>query len=186
MKVRTMRTFDELKAFYQMIRDEYPDYTCPRISAVHYGVFDVGEDARGWGEGSLLVAGAAINVACWDVFEPSGQSEVLFEHLMVKPESRNGGIGSKLLSFIVDSYCDLTIHGRVSRDSEWERLVPWYKSFGFEVAYDGGNEIIMVRVPDEDGETVGPGLREEAANWRHGESRDGLDLERFVPELDVE
>ena len=185
MKVRTMRTFDELEAFYKVIRDEYPDYTCPRLSAAHYGVFDVGENARGWAEGQLLVAGAAINVACWDVFEPGGQDTVLFEHLMVKPESRNRGIGSRLLNFIVESHCDLTIQGRVSRDSEWERLVPWYESFSFQVTYDGGSEIFMERVPDEDGEVVGPALREEAANWRYGESRVGLDLDRFVPELDV-
>ena len=186
MKVRTMRTFDELEAFYGMIRVEYPDYTCPRISAVHYGVFDVGEDAQGWGEGELLVAGAAMNIACWDVFEADGHDTVLFEHLMVKPEFRNRGIGTRLLNFIIESHCDLNVQGRVSRDSEWKRLVPWYESVGFQVAYDGGDEILMERAPDEDGEVFGPGLREEAANWRHGDSRIGLELDRFVPGVEEE
>ena len=187
MKVRTMRTFDELEAFYRMIRDEYPDYTRPRVSAVHYGVFNVGENARGWGEGELLVAGAAMNIASWDVFEPDGHDTVLFEHLMVRPELRNRGIGGKLLYFIVESHCDLTIQGRVSkRHSEWKRLVPWYESVGFQVEGDGGDEIMMERVPDEGGEITGPGLREEAANWRHGDSRVGLELDRFMPDMDVE
>lgn len=55
MKLRTIRTFDEIEAFYTMIRDQYPGYSNPRLSPVHYGVLDVGEDAKGYGEGERLV-----------------------------------------------------------------------------------------------------------------------------------
>ena len=181
MKVRTVRTFDEIKAFYTMIRDEHPDYLHPRLSPVHYGVFDVGEGTRGWGEGERLVAGAAIDIDGWDIFQEGGVTAAIFEHLMVRPEFRNRGIGTALLNFIVESHCDLTIRLRVSKRSEWERLVPWYERFSFRVTCQVGNEVFMEREPDDDGEFIAPELRERAANRLYGEDRDGLELDDFNP-----
>lgn len=185
MKLRTMRTFDEVQSFYGIIGDQYPGYTYPRISAVHYGVFDVGEGVQGWGEGNLLVAGAAIDVGGWDIFEPGGVVLALFQHLIVKPEFRDGGIGAALLNFIVESHCDLTVQGRVSKHDEWERLVPWYQRFGFQITGEGGNELYMERQPDVGGEDVGPELRERAANRQYGKDINGLDLEDFRPGVDL-
>ena len=34
---------------------------------------------RGWGEGERLVAGAAINIAGWDIFAEGGVTEAVFE-----------------------------------------------------------------------------------------------------------
>lgn len=176
MKLRTVETFDELEAFYAMIRDEYPNYTHPRISAVHYGVFDVGANARGWGEGEQMVAGAAINIGGWDVFEEGGVQTALFEHLIVKPAFRNRGIGTALLNFIVDSHCDLTIRGRVSKRDEWQQLVAWYKRSTFHVTDENKDELFMQREPDDGGDLYAPALREDAANRRYGEHRFGIDL----------
>ena len=185
MKLRTVRTFDELEAFYRIIRDEYPGYTHPRISPVHYGVFDVGEDTRGWGEGERLVAGAAINICGWDIFEKGGVTVAIFEHLIVKPEFRNRGIGTALLNFIVESHCDLTISGRVSKRDEWERLVAWYEQLSFRVINQDRDEVFMEREPDDDGESVAPELRERTANRSYGEYRCGFDLEDLNPQLAV-
>ena len=131
MKLRTVRTFDEIEAFYTMIRDQYPHYSHPRLSPVHYGVFDVDEGTRGWGEGKRLVAAAAIDINGWDIFAKGGVTEAMFEALIVKPEFRNRGIGTALLNFIVESHCDLTIRLRVSKSDEWQRLVHWYERFAF-------------------------------------------------------
>ena len=180
MKLRTARTFDEIEAFYTMIRDRYPDYLHPRLSPVHYGVFDVGEDARGWGEGERLVAGAAINIAGGDIFAEGGVTEAIFESLIVKPEFRNRGIGTALLNFIVESHCDLTIGLRVSKSDEWQRLVPWYKRFAFRVTINM-DEVFMEREPNGDGDFDAPELRELAANRLYGEDRDGLELDDFRP-----
>ena len=181
MKLRTIRTFDEIEAFYTMIRDQYsPHYLRPRLSPVHYGVFDVGEDTRGWGEGERLVAGAAININGWDIFEEGGVTAAWFESLIVKPEFRNRGTGRALLNFIVESHCDLTIGLRVSKNDEWQRLVPWYERFAFIVT-SHGDEVFMERKPDDDGGFVAPELRERAANWRYGDDRDGLELDEFNP-----
>lgn len=176
MRLRTVRTFDELESFYRMIRGEYPDYSYPRISTVHYGVFDVGEEARGWGEGERLIAGAAINSGVWDVFEAGGVTMVTFEHLIVNAQSRNRGIGTALLNFIVDSHRDLTICGRVSKKSEWKRLVSWYEQWSFRVVNQDRDEVFMEREPDDDGECFAPELREGAANRLYGEHRLGFDL----------
>lgn len=183
MKLRTIRTFDEIEAFYTMIRDEYPSYRHPRISPVHYGVFDVGEDTRGRGEGERLVAGAAINIGGWDIFEEGGVTVARFEHLIVKPELRNRGIGTALLNFIVESHCDLTISGRVSKSDEWERLVPWYEQLSFHVTSQDWEEVFMEREPDDDGKLVAPRLREGTANRLYGEYRYGCDLDKFNPRL---
>ena len=182
MKLRTVRTFDEIDAFYTMIRAQYPQYSQPRLSPVHYGVFDVDEGARGWGEGKRLVAGAAIDIDGWDIFAEGGVTEAIFESLIVKPEFRNRGIGTALLNFIVESHCDLTITGRVSRSlGEWERLVPWYKRFAFRVTDQTANAVFMEREPDGDGKCVAPELRVLAANRLFGEDREGLELDDFSP-----
>ena len=180
MKLRTVRTFDEIEAFYTMIRDQYPDYLHPRLSPVHYGVFDVDEGARGWGEGKRLVAGAAIDINGWDIFAEGGVTEAIFESLIVKPEFRNRGIGTALLNFIVRSHCDLTIRLRVSKSDEWKRLVHWYERFAFRVTSDTG-EVFMEREPDGDGEFDAPELRVFAANRLFGEDREGLELDVFCP-----
>ena len=177
MKLRKVGTFDELEAFYGMVRDEYPAYTHPRISAVHYGVFDVGANARGWGEGDHLVAGAAINIGGWDVFEEGGVQTALFEHLIVHPAFRNRGIGTALLDFIVESHCDLTIIGRVSKKDEWQRLVPWYQRFEFHVTDEDKDEVFIQREPDDGEDLPAPALREDAANRRYGEHQFGIDLD---------
>jgi GNAT superfamily N-acetyltransferase len=181
MKLRTIRTFDELEAFYSVIRHQYPGYTYPRISAVHYGVFDVGEDAQGRGEGARLVAGAAIDVGGWDVFEEGGVKIAKFEHLIVKPEFRNQRIGTALLNFVVESHCDLEINGRVSKNGDRERLVSWYERFAFHVVEETSDEVFMERKPESDCEHLAPALREDAANRLYGEHRHGLDLSYFDP-----
>ena len=182
MKLRTVRTFDEIEAFYTMIRDRYPDYNHPRLSPVHYGVFDVGEDTKGWGEeGEWLVAGAAVDIGGWDIFAEGGVTEAIFESLIVKPEFRNRGIGTALLNFIVESHCDLTIRLRVSKNDEWKRLVPWYERFAFSVTSQAGNEVFMEREPDDDGEIYAPELRVRAADRLIGEDRKGLELDDFNP-----
>ena len=181
MKLRTVQTFDEIDAFYNMIRDQYPQYSQPRLSPVHYGVFDVGEDAKGWGEGERLVAGAAVDINGWDIFAEGGVTEAVFEHLIVKPEFRNHGIGAALLNFMVECHSDLTIRLRVSKSDEWQRLVPWYERFAFSVTCQVPDEVFMEREPDGDDEFDAPELRVLAANWRSGENRAGLELDDFSP-----
>lgn len=182
MKLRTVRTFDEIEAFYTMIRDQYPHYSHPRLSPVHYGVFRVGEGARGWGEGEQLVAGAAIDIDGWDIFTEGGVTEAILESLIVKPDFRNSGVGTALLHFIVESHCDLTISGRVSKSlDEWEQLVPWYKRFAFRVTDQTASEVFMKREPDTDDEFFASELRRRAASWLYGEDTNGLELDSFVP-----
>ena len=63
MKIRTLRTYDELVAFHRLVGEQYPDYwEHARLAHVYYGVFDVGDDSVAWGEGDVLFAGAAVNL----------------------------------------------------------------------------------------------------------------------------
>ena len=181
MKLRTIRTFDEIEAFYVLLRSQYPDYKHPRLSPVHYGVFDVGEDTRGWGEGGRLVAGAAVGINGWDIFVEGGVTKAVFEHLIVKPEFRGRGIGTALLNFIVESHCDLTITLPVSKNDNWQRLVPWYERFSFHDTGQGWDDVILERIPDDDEDFFASDLRNRAADRRYGEDRNGLELDDFNP-----
>lgn len=184
MRLRTIRTFDEIEAFYTMIRNEYPDYSDPRLSPIHYGVFDVNENVKGWGEGESLVAGAAIGSFGWDILEPGGVTEVVFESLIVKPSFRNRGIGRALLNFIVKSHKDFKIYGEVSKKfGEWKWLISWYKQFSFDVDTQNSGAVYLIREPDFDDESdddpTPDSLRWRASNRTSSEYKYGLDLSKF-------
>lgn len=180
MKVRTIRTFDEIEAYCAIMRDHYLSYANPRIYPVNYGVFDVGKDAQGYEEGNQLVAVAAIDSEGPDVFEPGGVARVTFEYLIVKSEFRNRGIGTALLNFIIESHRDMAIKLWVSKRDEWERLVSWYERFGFCATDRDANHIPMERDPD-DGDIFARELRFRAGQYLHTDDSRGLDLDEFRP-----
>ncbi len=89
MKIRTIRTFDELKAFHRLLTVQYPRYTHPRLATTYYGVFDVGDDSAGQLEGDYLVAGAAITIEKWDLLDTEvAYVEVTLEHIIVDQDLR--------------------------------------------------------------------------------------------------
>ena len=118
MKIRTIRTFDELKAFHRLLTIQYPQYTYPRLVTTYYGVFDVGDDSIGQLEGEYLVAGAAVNIEKWDLLDmESSDVEVTLDHIIVDPDRRSQGIGTALMRAIVEMYCDRKIQLRLVHNS---------------------------------------------------------------------
>ncbi len=114
MKIRTIRTYDEIAAFYDLIAQQYPNYTMQRLAHVHYGVFAVDDGSIGMGEGDHLVAGAAISVDHLDILQVEDDTPVNLDYLIVKKERRDLGIGTGLLKYILDLYNDRAIRLEVS------------------------------------------------------------------------
>lgn len=175
MKLRTLRTLDEVNTFYAMIQEHYPCYQDPKISPIHYGVFDGGDSSED--EGGELVAGSAISIDGQDFFVEGGVKHAEFDSLIVKPEFRQFGIGTALFNFMVQSHCDLTVRLAVSPQDELLRLVSWYERFGFYVIGDNG-DVIMERDPDDDPYVDAHELRTRVVDFS-GTSRLGLDLDKF-------
>lgn len=175
MKLRTLRTLDEVNAFYAMIQERYHRYPNPSISPIHYGVFDGGDSSED--EGDKLVAGSAISIDERDFFVEGGIKHAVFDSLIVKPEFREFGIGTALLSFMAQSHCDLTVRLAVSPQDELLRLVSWYERFGFYVIGDD-RDVIMERDPDDDPYVDAHELRTRVVGYS-GNTRLGLDLDEF-------
>ncbi len=175
MKLRTLRTLDEINAFYAMIQEQYPCYQNPRISPIHYGVFDGGDSSEG--EGDKLVAGSAISIDGRDFFVEEGVKHAVFDSLIVKPGFREFGIGTALFNFMVQSHCDLTVRLAVSPQDQLLRLVSWYERFGFYVIGDH-SDVIMERDPDDDPYVDASELRTSVVGYS-GNTRLGLDLDEF-------
>ena len=176
MKLRTLRTLDEVNAFYAMIQKQYPHYQNPRVASIHYGIFD-GGDSFG-DEGDKLVAGSAISIDAPHFFTDDGVNSVVLDSLIVKPEFRDFGIGTALLNFMVQSHCELTVTLAVSPQDELLRLVSWYERFGFYVIRGGNHDVIMERDPDDDPWVDAYELRTNAAGYS-SDSRPGLALDEF-------
>ena len=110
MKIRTIRTSDELDAFQSLLVKEYPKYTHPRLATIYYGVFDVGDETKGQGEGQYLIEGASITIVRWDLLDTEAvDTAVTLEHLIVEQSRREQGIGTAVMNAIVDMYCDREI-----------------------------------------------------------------------------
>ena len=132
MKIRTLRTYDELVAFHNLIGEHHADYVeRARLTHVYYGVFDVGDDSQAWGEGDHLVAGAAMKLDTWDLLQVREDSPVTLEYLIVARERRGGGIGEAFLRFLVDAHADREMRLSISQMDEVERLRSLYGRHGF-------------------------------------------------------
>lgn len=175
MKLRTLRTLDEVNAFYAMLQERYPRYQNPSVSPIHYGVFDGGDSSKG--EGEKLVAGSAISIGGRDCFVEGGVTHAVFDSLIVQPKSRSLGIGTALLNFMVQSHCDLTVRLAVSPQDELLCLVSWYERFGFYVTGDD-RDVIMERDPDDDPWVDAHELRVGAVGFS-SDTSPGLDLDEF-------
>lgn len=175
MKLRTLRTLDEINAFYAMIQERYPCFQNPRVSPIHYGVFDGGDGSED--EGDKLVAGSAISIDGRDFFVEGSVKHAVFESLIVKPGFRGIGIGTALFNFMVQSHCDLTVRLAVSPQDQLLRLVSWYERFGFYVIGDN-RDVIMERDPDDDPYVDAHELRTSVVGYS-GNARLGLDLDEF-------
>ena len=175
MKLRTLRTLDEINAFYAMIQEQYPCFQNPRISPICYGVFDGCDSSED--EGDKLVAGSAISIDGRDFFVEGGVKRAVFDSLIVMPGFREFGIGTALFSFMVQSHCDLTVRLAVSPQDQLLRLVSWYERFGFYVIGDD-SDVIMERDPDDDPYVDARELRTSVVGYS-GNTRLGLDLDEF-------
>ena len=178
MKIRTLRTYDELVAFHRLVGEQYPDYwEHARLAHVYYGVFDVGDDSVAWGEGDVLFAGAAVNLGTWDLLRVEGDASVRIEHLIVERGRRDRGIGGGLLRFLVDAHCDRDIRLSISPMDEVERLKRLYGRYRFKVSDSYFGDVVMVREPDEDDDwDAAERLRGIAVGERLTESRAGIDM----------
>ena len=178
MKIRTVRTYDEMVAFHRLIGEEYPNYVeRARLAHVYYGVFDVGDESVAYGEGDFLVAGAAVNLDGWDLLQVSEDAPVRIEHLIVERGRRDQGVGSGLLRFLVDAHCDRVMSLAISEMDDVEHLQRLYGRHGFEVADPYVGDVVMVRRSDDDADCdASERLRGIAAGERLTESRAGIDM----------
>ena len=180
MKARTIRTFDELAAFFGLLAKRYSRYDKPRLAHVYYGVFDVDDGSKGMGEGDYLVAGAAVSVDQLDILQVDCNTAVKIDYLIVREDRRGQRIGSSFLKFILDLHNDRDVRLEVSPLDCVDRLIEFYGRYGFEIIGDHFDDTVMKRPADEDcDEEDCAEKRDRAANSTAGSIRMGFDLSDY-------
>ena len=137
MEIRKIRDLNDHNTFYQMIKDQYTDYTDPRISDRILGAYSAGGE---------LIGGVAITRASDHLNDPQNCS-INIDHIMVKPEWRGQGIGEELLETVINDYGDVRIDLAVSSMDDAQRLISWYEGHDFVINYSFWSDTHMTRNP---------------------------------------